>query len=174
MKECKKCHNIKELSEFKKASGMKDGFRSECKVCWAIYQKEYSKTHREQILKTRRKYLEVNRDKIKKYNSEYGKVRNPIYYKNNKAKNLEKTRLWARKNPGKINAKTSKRVADKLKQTPKWANIKAIRQFYINCPEGYEVDHIIPLRGINVRGLHVLNNLQYLTRAENVKKGNKF
>jgi 5-methylcytosine-specific restriction endonuclease McrA len=49
-----------------------------------------------------------------------------------------------------------------------------IRDFYINCPKGMTVDHIIPLQGTIVSGLHVLSNLQYLTREENSRKNNKF
>lgn len=57
---------------------------------------------------------------------------------------------------------------------PKWADVEAIRQFYMNKPQGCEVDHIIPLSGKTVSGLHVLENLQYLTIAENRSKNNKF
>jgi len=57
---------------------------------------------------------------------------------------------------------------------PKWADLKAIREFYMNKPKGYEVDHIIPLSGKLVSGLHVLENLQYLTIEENRSKNNKF
>jgi len=49
-----------------------------------------------------------------------------------------------------------------------------IAEFYDNCPEGYHVDHIIPLQGANVSGLHTLNNLQYLPAKDNVLKGNSF
>ena len=63
--------------------------------------------------------------------------------------------------------------ARKLKATPKWANMKKIRDIYLNCPKGFEVDHIIPLKGKTVSGLHVENNLQYLTKSENCSKGNK-
>jgi 5-methylcytosine-specific restriction endonuclease McrA len=45
-----------------------------------------------------------------------------------------------------------------------------IKQFYENCPPGYEVDHIIPL---SKGGLHTISNLQYLTVTENRKKSNK-
>ena len=55
-------------------------------------------------------------------------------------------------------------------QTPIDVDRKAISEFYSNCPEGYEVDHIIP---ISKGGLHELSNLQYLTITENRKKGNK-
>lgn len=44
---------------------------------------------------------------------------------------------------------------------------EAIRQFYSDCPDGYEIDHIIPFcKG----GLHKLENLQYLTKKENQVK----
>lgn len=55
-------------------------------------------------------------------------------------------------------------------QTPANADRKAIKEFYDNCPKGYEVDHIIPIsRG----GLHTIENLQYLTVKENRQKSNK-
>lgn len=61
-------------------------------------------------------------------------------------------------------------MAKKKNQTPENADISSIQQFYINCPQGYEVDHIIP---ISKGGLHTLDNLQYLTISENRKKSNK-
>ena len=71
-------------------------------------------------------------------------------------------------------AHAAKTRAKRLKRTPKWADLEAIKKFYNNCPKGYHVDHIIPLQGVNVSGFHVLNNLQYLTAAENWSKGNKY
>ena len=55
-------------------------------------------------------------------------------------------------------------------QTPDDADLKLIQQIYENCPEGYEVDHIIP---ISKGGLHHQDNLQYLPWLENRRKGNK-
>jgi len=63
------------------------------------------------------------------------------------------------------------RYQAKLKnQTPDNVDKKELQEFYLNCPEGYEVDHIIP---ISKGGLHCLTNLQYLTISENRKKSNK-
>ena len=60
--------------------------------------------------------------------------------------------------------------AQKKYQTPADADLTAIKKFYLNCPDGYEVDHIIP---ISKGGLHTISNLQYLTITENRKKSAK-
>lgn len=45
-----------------------------------------------------------------------------------------------------------------------------MKNYYLKCPKGYEVDHIIPLaKG----GLHHPDNLQILSMSENRKKGCK-
>lgn len=64
--------------------------------------------------------------------------------------------------------------AARRSRTPPWADRKALRDFYKNCPKGHQVDHIIPLKGALISGLHVLENLQYLTEEENMRKGNKW
>ena len=58
-------------------------------------------------------------------------------------------------------------------QTPKWADLGKMNEFYRNCPPGHEVDHIVPLQGREVRGLHVEANLQYLPRQQNRAKSNR-
>lgn len=72
------------------------------------------------------------------------------------------------------NARNAKRRATLLQRTPRWANLEAIKEIYRICPKGYHVDHIIPLQGKFVSGLHVENNLQLLLAEDNMKKGNKF
>jgi hypothetical protein len=99
---------------------------------------------------------------ISTYNtSEIGRKYNRDYYEHNYAIN-PKYYLY----------KTEKR-SDRIKlATPPWANHQLISDFYKKCPEGYHVDHIIPIAGKNVCGLHVLWNLQYLTAKDNLQKGN--
>lgn len=71
-------------------------------------------------------------------------------------------------------AASMKRHSAKLRRTPKWSDLEAIQRVYEQCPAGCQVDHIIPLQGELVSGLHVPANLQYLTKSENVKKNNLF
>lgn len=84
-----------------------------------------------------------------------------------------KTAQWKKDNKESYNAYLASRKARVRKATPKWADLAAIREFYKNCPEGYHVDHIIPINGKDVSGLHVIDNLQYLPAMENLKKSNK-
>lgn len=58
--------------------------------------------------------------------------------------------------------------------TPPWADLTAIHKFYIACPPGHEVDHVVPLKGRLISGLHVLENLQYLPIPANRRKSNRF
>lgn len=79
------------------------------------------------------------------------------------------------KNTVRIQAQVqSKYRAAKLNAIPKWADLNKIKEIYNKCPEGYHVDHVIPLQGKIVCGLHIDINLQYLTATENMKKSNKF
>jgi hypothetical protein len=81
---------------------------------------------------------------------------------------------WKKDNKAIYNAYLASRKTRVKKATPKWADLQAIRDFYFNCHAGHHVDHIVPLNGKIVSGLHVIENLQYLTIEENLKKSNKY
>lgn len=76
----------------------------------------------------------------------------------------------------------SKAYKLKVRQaTPPWVDLQAIRKLladarFLTFKTGvpHTVDHVIPLKGENVCGLHVHTNMQILTRLENLKKGNSF
>ena len=90
---------------------------------------------------------------------------------------------YQKSNPGKVNAITVKYQVAKLKAIPSWLTDRhwgQIEEFYIKSTKltketgiEYQVDHIIPLQGENVSGLHVPWNLQILTKHENTSKGNR-
>jgi hypothetical protein len=95
---------------------------------------------------------------------------------NNKQRWNEYARQWAKENPEHYAFHSAKRRASKLRATPIWLSkmqLQEIKEFYQRCPKGMHVDHIIPLQGENVCGLHVPWNLQYLTPTENSQKSNQ-
>jgi hypothetical protein len=85
-----------------------------------------------------------------------------------------RSREWRKLNPEHRNALKSKYLADRNKRIPAWANQSKLVAFYKACPKGYHVDHIYPLRGKYVSGLHVESNLQYLPAIENMRKNNRY
>jgi len=111
---------------------------------------------------TRAKWAEGNRAR---------RVRDPEAVRASERKN---GRLKRQRNPAAKLAEVRRRQAAKLQRTPPWADLMAIRRFYEARPPGHDIDHIYPLRGKNVSGLHVLENFQYLPSLENRLKGNRF
>ncbi len=64
---------------------------------------------------------------------------------------------------------------------PAWADKEKIKEIYLEARRlrketgiDYHVDHIIPLFGKNVCGLHIETNLQIILGVENLRKNNKF
>lgn len=97
----------------------------------------------------------LDRTRYKRSNN-YRKTNLDYYYRNKE--------VW-------LDIKARRRSREVSATNPEY--VKEVRAFYKNCPEGCEVDHIVPLQGKEVCGLHVPWNLQYLPRFENRSKGNK-
>lgn len=97
------------------------------------------------------------------------------WYAKNHKKVAARKRNWYIKNRAKVALQTALRRAHKLNATPWWlteVQKRAISKFYEQAQvQGLTVDHIIPLRGKAVCGLHVPWNLQLLTKSENSQKG---
>lgn len=102
-----------------------------------------------------------------------------------RSSNIERAKAndakWAKENRGMANAKCAKRRSGKMQRTPSWCDTQAIKDLYLEAKklemitgDSYHVDHIIPLQGKLVSGLHIPANLQIITAKENFKKSNTF
>jgi hypothetical protein len=92
------------------------------------------------------------------------------------------SKRWLKNNKAKNALKKRNRDSAKIHRTPSWLNnahFFEIECVYSYCASlrsiglNYEVDHIVPLQGKTVSGLHVPWNLQVITKFENRSKGNK-
>lgn len=77
--------------------------------------------------------------------------------------------------------RTVNSLLKKIQQTPPWADLEAIEEVYnraiaetARTGVKSSVDHIIPLTGDGVSGLHIAANLQVMDRKQNMRKGSKF
>ena len=159
MKTCNQCKQTKEFTEFHKNKRKPDGHQERCKTCRSAYRAEYYKKNKEK------------EDKLK---NEWFK----------KPENKAKVNMWHRQHKKRHRAYyahiTNQRRARKLERTVAWADIEKIKQVYAEATklreQGHDVhvDHIVPLQGENVSGLHVHYNLQIIDAKENLQKSNKF
>lgn len=111
-------------------------------------------------------------------------LKSAALYQKDPNKFKERVRLRKVNNPHWVAELRAKQRAEELQRIPKWlttSDRKRISFIYQLARmltdvtgEVYQVDHIIPLRGKLVSGLHVPDNLQILTRLENIRKGNKW
>lgn len=90
-------------------------------------------------------------------------------------------RILSNPRAGKIRSHAAKKNCKALREIPQWADYDKIAEFYELAVElekktgvVHHVDHIIPLRGKNVCGLHVHTNLQVIPASKNCEKYNKF
>lgn len=130
-----------------------------CRPCNQVYMRLYKQTAA-----------------YKKYISSYNKkFRSSEWYKNYQKSAVVKDiqKRYRQENPELYRMLHSVCKAKRKFRIAKFGQ-EGIRRFYKNTPKGMVVDHIIPLQGRLVSGLHVVWNLQYLTPEENMRKGNKY
>ena len=148
-------------------------YKDEHKEKAKAYQKVWYEENKEQAKAASRAYYSANKEKVA--------AASKAWYAANKEKVKADWGAWYEANPGKVAEYTVKRRAAKLHRTVSWSNKKLIAQVYkqakeltIETGEPYHVDHIIPLQGKLVSGLHVETNLQAIPAKDNLTKSNKF
>ena len=196
MKKCRECNENKDLAELCKDNNSLHGRKNLCKICHSRREKEWRDNNPEKAKAAKSKWYVKNKDKIKEYSSKYLKLNaKKVYEKTKKRKSEDPQKYkeihnkanakWKKENPGKWNAIAAKYRASKYRATPDWLNDqhwKEIEELYVlaqdlawlNNGEVLAVDHIVPLQGENVSGLHVPWNLQLLTKSAKRKKKNKY
>jgi hypothetical protein len=160
MKQCTKCKEFKDLTEFHKSGRGKGGLLPRCKVCENKRTAAWGAANRERSNAIKDKYRYANQEKV-----------------------AAQIKRWSKNNPGKKAAQVRKRQAAKIQRTPSWLTKEQLREmqgFYIEAARltketgiPHEVDHIIPLQGKIVSGLHVPWNLRVTTMKINRCNSNK-
>lgn len=175
-KTCTKCGASKLFSEFHNSNKSKDGKRPVCKECRKSEDpganeraKRYYLNNRDKVLCTVKEYTKRRPDVVAKAQKNWLEKNGFVYQKK-----------WKIGNPGKVNALTAKRRKLCVIATPSWANFSEIEKFYLEARRmteetgiSYQVDHMVPLFGKTVCGLHCESNLQILAGSENAKKSNR-
>lgn len=137
---------------------------------------EYAHQHYVDNKDTYTNQLKLHRANNPEYYTEYNKLR----YRRHKHQHNNQVKQWRDSNRSNVLAACAKRRTLQLQRTPGWADDGAIKEVYkrresISQITGivHHVDHIIPLKGKTVCGLHVEYNLQVIARGANLEKGNK-
>jgi 5-methylcytosine-specific restriction endonuclease McrA len=181
---CFACKKAKSVADFTKNCRKPDGLEYVCRVCLKIAQAKNYLKHREGVIQRtnayRKAHLTENRQAVKRYKRSHpGKIREYL------EANYEILAAWRRNwfrlrystDRGLYLAQNAARRAARLQATPAWLSEEQKNHMvalYKACPKGFHVDHIVPLKGKQVCGLHVPWNLQYLSSKENLKKGNRY
>lgn len=193
MKRCSKCLLEKTLDNFYKSHVNLDGFEGSCKECKSLYIKEkwvndieYRQKHSSYYAKNLKYSKEDRQSDCQKchtiINTKTAPNRTNLC---RKCAKQQKNANWTKNNLDIKAANRAKRRAVKLNATPKWLTkeqLEEIEQFYTDAKElqwlsdptdPLEVDHIIPLQGKDISGLHVPWNLQIIPKSLNCSKGNR-
>ena len=185
-KMCTKCKEEKEHNCFSRNRSKKCGLHSSCRAC----EKEYRKANKDSIAAKNKEYRKANKDYLAGKNKEHYKTnkdsiaaKRKKHYKANKDSLTAKNKEYQKANRYILNARDARRRARKLNATPDWLTDEHKEQMKAIYREAkkmekktgitHHVDHIEPLQGENVSGLHVPWNLQVLTATDNLSKGNR-
>lgn len=174
-KNCKQT-NLQILTNFYKEKASLDGYGSKCKTCSKQYLIKWKKENINKI----RKYSSKAYYKDPKKHMNY----NTLWVKKNPIKRAFYSKKWENGNPDKRVAIKAKYRAAKLQRIPKWFTksdwieikwaYKIAKDLTKQTGIPHEVDHIIPLQGKNISGLHCPQNLRIMSKHENRVKYNKF
>jgi hypothetical protein len=188
VRQCCTCKANLDLSLFGKNKSTKDLKDAMCKQC----RKDRNIINKKNNALIRKRHYESNKEKILlklKLDKNPNKVeRISEYNKKYRVQNLEKIEQNRKERekafPYKKLALNSKRRATKIQATPAWlskSHLDEIKEIYKMAKikektynQKYHVDHIVPLLGESVCGLHVPWNLQVLEARANIIKGNNF
>ncbi len=134
--------------------------------------RQYYARHKERKREEKRKAYAANPEVFRR--------RSRKFRANNKEIVSRRLREWYLKNKEVFYSLNARRRAAAKQAFPKWANAEAIKNIYAAARDltqrtgiTHHVDHIVPLRGKTVCGLHVETNLQIVTATENLRKHNK-
>lgn len=162
-KSCKKCGEVKALTEFYSIGGGKTDSR--CKACEVARQRIQRGYKSAKVVYDPETRAAKNREKVKRWKAA------------NRDKERERQRRYLEENRAKVRAKWNKRRADRIRATPPWADLDAIEAIYLESDRltaetgiEHHVDHIVPLRGKIVCGLHLPWNLRVIRADENLRK----
>lgn len=190
MKPCGCCGVVKQLSEFYKRVGSPDGHRNDCKDCRKQSSlKNYFANHENKKAKNMEYYKKRKAANPDLWVAVYAKRRevslatSKTYYLNNIEERKAKQRAWSKVNRGTANALSKRYKLKKTNATPVWLSefdLLAMKCKYQVAAmlnrhgvEAWHVDHIIPIRGKDVCGLHVPWNLQVIPAKDNLAKSNR-
>jgi hypothetical protein len=195
-KACSKCKLVLPADRFNKAKWLKTGLRPDCKDCYSKAKKEYwAKRPKSDVAIRRAENARLAKDDLRRcVTCSEIKPRDDEHFALARGRPLptcrecdrKRVREWAESNAERYKASAAagwaQRYAAKQQRTIQLTaeHKQQLKEIYAECrernrnsPRAWHVDHIVPLNGKTVSGLHVPWNLQIIPGSANVRKSNK-